>query len=168
MARANLRRRIGPAALVALGLMLLPALWSAGSPAGAVPATGTLGVSTTHLTLPTTTATLPTTVTLPPTTATTTPRVTVPVTVPTTKVPNTVSGTTSTTAATTTTTTSTTIAPIPTVSPAPITLPLATEPQSATISPVFSVLSLLGFITLVGLLIAQWYLTGPNRRGPTL
>lgn len=159
---------MGLAAILSLGLIAAPQLWSATAQNEVHSATSTPFTLPPTITLPTIPATTPkTTVTTPP--IITTPTVTLPpVTRPRTTVTRPPGSTVVTTAAPTTTTTSTTIAPIPAGAPPPVTLPLASEPQSATISPVFSVLSGIGFVSLIGLLLAQWYLTGPNRRGPTL
>jgi hypothetical protein len=170
MARAALRAFVGASFLVCLALLFAPRLRPADAltrnvDAPQTPQTVTLTTIPTP-TLPTTsttepTFTLPTDTTLPSSSASvgsaTTLR-TVPVTRP--------KGTTTTSSSTTTT--STTIAPIPAAAPTPVTLPLASEPQSANISPFFPILSGLGVFTFVALLVAQFFLTKPGRDGPTL
>jgi hypothetical protein len=173
MSRAGLRVVVGLAMVVAMGLLFAPLL----APAGAEPRRPGAPTATT---VPRTTIPPVTTVfTLPPTTLPiiTTPLTTLPPFVPLPTTPTTqfvpvtrpAASSTTTTAPATTTTTSTTIAAIPGgTTPVPVTLPLASEPQSASISPFFSIMSGLGFLSLVLLLGAQVYLTRPGRRGPTL
>ncbi|MHB1535750.1 MAG: hypothetical protein ACYC1D_14315 [Acidimicrobiales bacterium] len=68
-----------------------------------------------------------------------------------------------------TSTTTTTLAPLPkVVAPPPLTVPLSTKAPSAHVDPVFADLSGIGFGLALLLLIAQYILTRPGRRGRTL
>ncbi len=161
MARAGLRVVVGLSMALAAAALFAPFLRSADAQTRdhvAARTPQTLPTPTIVTTPPTVTTAPP--VTAPPFSVTPTTRRFVPVTQP--RVP----GPTTTVAATTTT--STTIAPIPAGAPPPVTLPLASEPQSANISPIFPIMSGIGFFALVALLTAQWFLTRPGRRGPTL
>jgi hypothetical protein len=109
--------------------------------------------------------------TVPPTTQ---PPVTEPpVTEPPTTVPapTTTRPRTSTTRSSTTvpaTTTSIRLLPPPSVAPQdPTAAPIGTT-QSDHISSFFVWLSILGFVVMIGLLVSQWFLTRPGRRGWTL
>ena len=106
--------------------------------------------------------------TLPPTTQ---PPVTEPpVTEPATTAPPTTRARPGTTRVTTTTigtTTSLTLLPPPSVRPQdPQAAPIGSE-QSDRLSSFFVWLSILGFLTAIGLLVSQWFLTRPGRRGWT-
>jgi hypothetical protein len=160
MARIGARATIGLLFALSVALMVAPLLGRA----GAQPGPSLLQAPTTATTRPaTTTITTATTLPLNPT-PTSAPATTKPTTVVTR--PRVVTTTTSSTVAPTTT--STTLAPLPAPAPAPVTLPLATASQSGNISAVFPILSGFGFVVLIGLLTAQWFLTKPGRRGPTL
>ena len=78
---------------------------------------------------------------------------------------------TSTTRSTTTvpaTTTSIRLLPPPSVAPQdPTAAPIGSK-QSDHISSVFVWLSILGFVVMIGLLVTQWFLTRPGRRGWTI
>jgi hypothetical protein len=162
MGRAAMRVTMGLLLVLAVGLMLSPVLWPAGAQPLASPTPSLFSATTARVTTTTfpvtTVATIPATTSVIPTTPTTRTTVTRPR----------VTATTATTAATTTSTTTTTLPPIPAPAPAPVTLPLGTAPQSGNISAVFPILSGFGFVLLIGLLTAQWFLTKPGRRGPTL
>jgi hypothetical protein len=67
-----------------------------------------------------------------------------------------------------TTTTTIRLLPPPSVAPQdPSAAPVGST-QSDHISSVFVWLSILGFVTTVGLLVGQWFLTRPGRRGWTI
>ena len=95
-------------------------------------------------------------VTEAPTTAATAPPSTRPRTA-TTKVTTTTIGT----------TTSLTLLPPPSVRPQDPEAPPIGSEQSDHLSSVFVWLSILGFLTAIGLLVSQWFLTRPGRRGWT-
>lgn len=109
--------------------------------------------------------------TLPPTTQPPPPPVTEPATTAVTAPPTTrprVSTTRSATSTSIATTTTHTLLPPPSVAPQdPQASPVGSE-QSDHLSGVFVVLSILGFVTGIGLLGSQWYLTRPGRQGWTI
>jgi hypothetical protein len=155
MGRAVVRVIIGLLMALAIGLMFAPLDWSAPAASPELIASRTAQVSTvtTQVTAPPSSSSVATTPTTRRTTATTRPRV---------------AGTTTSPSTTSTSTTSTTLPPIPAPAPAPVTLPLASAAQSGSIGAFFPILSAIGFVTLIGLLTAQWFLTKPGRKGPTL
>ncbi|MDQ1415567.1 MAG: hypothetical protein QOF81_1180 [Acidimicrobiaceae bacterium] len=155
MGRAVVRVIIGLLMALAVGLMFAPILWpaSAQSPDRIASGPAQLPTVTTRVTTPPSSSSVSTTPTSRKPTGTTRPRVT---------------ATTTTTTPPSTTTTSTTVAPIPAPAPAPVTLPLASAAQSGSIGAFFPILSAIGIVTLIGLLTAQWFLTKPGRKGPTL
>ena len=161
MSRAVVRVTVGLLMALAVGLMVAPLLWPAGAqtadldirPAQTFPSITLPHASTTvSSTPPTSSSALTTPTTKNPTV--TRPRVTGTTVPPTTPVP--------------TSTTSTTVAPIPAPAPAPVTLPLATAAQSGSIGAFFPILSGIGLVAFAALLGAQWFLTKPGRKGPTL
>jgi hypothetical protein len=111
-------------------------------------------------------------ITQPPTTQppVTDPPATEPPTTPP-PAPTTTRPRTSTTRSTTTvpaTTTSIRLLPPPSVAPQdPTAAPIGSK-QSDHISSFFVWLSVLGFVVMIGLLVAQWFLTRPGRRGWTI
>jgi hypothetical protein len=139
--------------ILAVGLLMVAAI----SPAGAAPG---LVTATTQAT-----TTLPQITLSPPnsSSASTTPKTKGPVTRPRTTV-STIPPTTP----APTTSTSTTLAPLPTVAPPPVTLPFATASQSGNINAFFPILGAFGLIAFAALVTAQWFLTKPGRKGPTL
>lgn len=171
MARAAIGVKIGLWATLGLMLVVAPLEGRAAAEASrAVPAWATQftlpGTTLPRVTTTVTSATTPpntagaTTTTHPATTATTAPRSTA--------APPPASAVSSTEAPTTAAPTSVPVSTIPAPGPPPVTLPLATATQSGSISPVFPILGGVGLMTFVGLLVAQWFLTRPGRRGPTL
>ncbi|MEY2567740.1 MAG: hypothetical protein QOE35_2269 [Actinomycetota bacterium] len=133
--------------------------------AWAGPAAAQIGSTTTRA--PTTTRPIIVTTTAPPDTEPPpeTTAVTAPVTTRARASTTAPRGTTSTTAGTTTTHT---LLPPPSVAPQDPGAPPTGSTQSDRISSVFYVLSILGFVTAIALLSAQWFLTRPGRRGWTL
>jgi hypothetical protein len=131
-------------------------------------ASGNAQITFATTTVPRTTTTrAATTTTSPATTTTSTPPTTQPRATTTTQAPATVA----TTAAPDTTTVpppTTTVASIPAPAPPPVTLPLGSASQSGSIGAIFPILGGIGLFSLVTLLVAQWFLTKPGRRGPTL
>lgn len=171
MARAGARVIVGVWIVLAVGLLVVPALSAANaqprdpSPAVAqVSATSVFGATTTR---PEVTTTVP--VTTPPTSSSVS---TTPTTIE--RTPTTfrqrvfIPATSSTTAAPTTTTSTTLAAPLPPPAQPPVTLPLANAAESGSINAFFPIMSGVGLGILVILLAAQWFLTKPGRRGPTL
>jgi hypothetical protein len=116
---------------------------------------------------PTTTAVLRTTTTAPPNTEPPpdTTAVTAP---PTTRARASTTAPRGTTTTTVGTTTTHTLLPPPSIAPQDPGAPPTGSTQSGQISSVFYVLSILGFVTAIALLAAQWFLTRPGRRGWTL
>ncbi|MDQ1392832.1 MAG: hypothetical protein QOF30_1809 [Acidimicrobiaceae bacterium] len=155
MARAVVRLIIGLLMALAVGLMFGPIFWPASAESPNLVASQPVQVPTvtTRVTAPPSSSSASTTPTTRRPTVSTRPRVT---------------GSTTSTSTTSTSTTSTTVAPIPAPAPAPVTLPLASAAQSGSIGAFFPILSAIGIVTLVGLLTAQWFLTKPGRKGPTL
>jgi hypothetical protein len=158
MFRTVARVIVGLGAVLAAGVAVTPMLWPVGAEPGRrlpglTTATSVIRSTTTIATV-TTVTTLPTTPTSQKTTTTRNnrPRGTTTTTLP----PD------------TTTVPPTTVAPLPAVAPPPVTLPLATTAQSGHVSAVFPILGGLGLVSFTGLLAAQWMLTKPGRRGPTL
>jgi hypothetical protein len=170
MTRAATRILVGLWMLLVVAVVAAPLV----SPAAAqgrdqLPAAGagdrTLPTATVPRITTTTASTVPTT---PPSSSTvsTTP---VPTTAPRTATTRARGGaTTTTTTPPPTTTTSTTLAPLPAAAPPPVTLPFASTVESGNISSFFPVMSGIGIFALICLLAAQWFLTSPGRRGPTL
>jgi hypothetical protein len=164
MARAGARVIVGLWIVLALGLLMATGRSRAAAATtdadnrarGLVQAT----VSTTvRFTLPTTASTAPPITSSASTTPTTKSPVTRPRVTGTTIPPTTPAPTTS---------TSTTVAPLPTVAPPPVTLPFATASQSGNINAFFPILGAFGLVAFAALVTAQWFLTKPGRKGPTL
>ena len=173
MARAAIGVKIGLWSALALMVVVAPFEGRAAADASrAVPVAWATQITLPGTTLPRVTTTVGTTSTTPPTTAaatTTTHPATTATTAPrSTTAPPPPPSVSSTEAPTTTTPTSVPVSTIPAPGPPPVTLPLATATQSGSISPVFPILGGVGLVTFVGLLLAQWFLTRPGRRGPTL
>ncbi len=169
MGRAASRMTIGLLLVLAVGLMVAPALGRAyGQTRSSTLARAAQLPSAPTITFKVTT-TVPRT-TLPPTPPTSSSASTTPITkgVTGSTRPRGVAASTSTTAGPSTTTTSTTLPPIPVPAPAPVTLPLASTAQSGNISAFFPIMSGFGFVVLIALLTAQWLMTKPGRKGPTL
>lgn len=173
MARAGVPRKAGLLAVLAVALLSAPVLPTAGAESRDPVASGTAQIpfATTTVARTTTSRAATTTTTAAPTTAapttnsatsTTQPRATTttmaPATVAVTAAPDT----------TTVPPPTTTVASIPAPAPPPVTLPLGSARQSGSIGALFPILGGIGLFSLVALLVAQWFLTKPGRRGPTL
>ena len=165
MARALARVVVGLWIVLAVGLLVAPALGSAAAQPRQPSLSRQEFTTTTagFATVPTVSTTLS-----PPTS---TSAITTPTTVrtSTTLRPRVFEPTTSSTSTSSTTTTSTTLAaPLPPIAQPPVTLPLANAVESGSINAFFPIMSGIGLSLLVILLAAQWFLTKPGRRGPTL